>query len=49
VGIQNGVIGLMIVELLDRGELLPFLGYYALSSLAMVFVWVRLLSRPTEA
>lgn len=45
VGIQNVVVGLLVVELLDRSELVPLIGYYALVMMVLLFLWVALLGR----
>ena len=44
VGIQNVVMALLVVELIDRAEFLPFVGYYALVSLFLAPFWVRALT-----
>ncbi len=43
VGIQNIVVALLIVELIGRADLLPFVGYYALVMLPLMVFWVLLL------
>ena len=44
VGVQNITMALLVVELIDRPELLPFVGYYALISLVLIPLWVRVLA-----
>lgn len=46
VGIQNIVIALLIVELLGRADLLPFVGYYALVNMPLAVFWVAVLGQP---
>ena len=46
VGIQNVVIALLILELLSRPDLLPFVGYYALVKMPLMIVWVMVLGQP---
>ena len=49
VGVQNVVIALLIVELLNRSDLVPFVGYYALLMTGMLFLWLVLLARPSDS
>lgn len=51
VGIQNVVVALLLVELLARPDLIAFVGYYALTMLALLVAWLPLLgptSRPAS-
>ena len=49
VGIQNIVVALLIVELFERPDLLPFVGYYALVKMPLMVFWVLLLGQPDAA
>ncbi|MEJ2203360.1 MAG: hypothetical protein P8170_04570 [Gemmatimonadota bacterium] len=46
VGIQNVVIALLIIEVLGRPDLLPFVGYYALVKMPLMIFWVLVLGQP---
>lgn len=48
VGIQNVVVGMLVVEALGRPDLLPFIGVYALVSVTLLYPWVRLLGGPAR-
>lgn len=49
VGIQNILIALLVVELLERPDLLPFVGYYTLVKMPMIVLWVLVLGQPEAA
>ena len=40
VGVQNVVIALLVVELLNRPDMVPFIGYYMLVMIVMLGVWI---------
>lgn len=47
-GVQNVVIAVLVTELLGRGDLVPFVGYYALTTFAMLVAWVGFLGGGSE-
>lgn len=49
VGIQNVIIALLILEVLGRPDLLPFVGYYALVKMPLMIFWVLVLGQPEAA
>lgn len=40
VGVQNVVIALLIVELLNRPDMVPFIGYYMFAMIVLLAVWI---------
>lgn len=48
-GVQNVVVALLIAELLGRSDLVPFIGYYMLSTFLFVFLWAGVARRRAPA
>lgn len=48
-GVQNVVVALLVAELLGRTDLVPFIGYYMVSTFLLVVLWARVARRRAPA